>query len=119
MGNCKMAMFGASGKVIFSCDDIRKNIDYMKADFRKSNGTDDILKSGLRDRAYTEYCEDIDNFLEQCKCNEMSLKCSRCSDEDHEGYFCRCEGRNIQLAKQLRQKGMSTLTKLKDNKGQV
>jgi hypothetical protein len=29
--------------------------------------------------------------------------CEKCSVEDHEGVFCRCESRNIALAKELRQ----------------
>ena len=37
----------------------------------------------------------------------QDLKCSKCSEEDHNNaYFCRCEGRNIELAKQLRAHGI-------------
>ena len=38
---------------------------------------------------------------------KIPLKCTKCPEEDHEGFgnvFCRCEGRNIALAKQLRKK---------------
>ena len=39
-----------------------------------------------------------------------ALNCSKCSTQDHHGhgnYFCRCEGRNIKLAKELRERGMN------------
>lgn len=37
----------------------------------------------------------------------LELKCSKCPEEDHEGHFCRCEPRNIHIAKELRERGMS------------
>ncbi len=37
----------------------------------------------------------------------MDMKCYHCKDEDHEGHFCRCESRNIQLSKYLREIGKS------------
>jgi hypothetical protein len=37
----------------------------------------------------------------------IELKCSKCAAEDHHGHFCRCESRNIQLAKELRKRGIS------------
>lgn len=37
----------------------------------------------------------------------LELKCSKCPEEDHEGHFCRCESRNINLAKELRERGMT------------
>lgn len=30
------------------------------------------------------------------------LKCPKCSPENHEGIFCRCEARNIRIAKEQR-----------------
>lgn len=45
-----------------------------------------------------------------------ALQCSKCKTEDHEGfnnYFCRCEGRNIKLAKELRERGISWNTEIK------
>ena len=41
----------------------------------------------------------------------IELKCSKCSEEDHEGHFCRCESRNIDIAKELRERGMSPWSK--------
>ncbi len=43
-----------------------------------------------------------------------ALQCSTCPIEDHEGinnYFCRCEYRNIKIAKQLRQRGINVWEK--------
>lgn len=39
----------------------------------------------------------------------LSLQCAKCSIQDHHGYgnyFCRCEDRNIHIAKELRERGM-------------
>jgi hypothetical protein len=35
------------------------------------------------------------------------LKCEICVESDHEGQFCRCEGRNIRIAKERRARGES------------
>ncbi len=35
------------------------------------------------------------------------LKCSHCSQEHNEGIFCRCESRNIRIAKESRSRGNS------------
>lgn len=35
------------------------------------------------------------------------LKCKVCSESEHEGNFCRCEGRNIRIAKEKRIQGES------------
>lgn len=40
--------------------------------------------------------------------DEIDLVCGKCSPKDHEGFlkaFCRCEGRNILVAKYLRKNG--------------
>lgn len=115
MGNCKLRQFNSQGSITdFSCDYIRDNQYTMKSDFRNKNRTDEILKSGGRDRAYEQYCNSLDNFLEKCKCGtEITLKCPKCLDEDHEGNFCRCESRNIALAKYLRAKGQQGGTSFK------
>ena len=34
-------------------------------------------------------------------------KCDKCLPEDHEGRFCRCEPRNIAIARELRRLGLS------------
>lgn len=35
------------------------------------------------------------------------LKCTKCADQEHEGIFCRCEMRNIRVAKERRNRGES------------
>lgn len=45
---------------------------------------------------------------------KIDLKCDKCDLVDHdENHFCRCEGRNINLAKQYRKDGVN-LWKKKD-----
>lgn len=43
-----------------------------------------------------------------------ALQCSKCATLDHHGYnkyFCRCEDRNIKLAKELRERGINVWNK--------
>lgn len=90
----------------FTCDEVRKlHLDW-KREFREQNGTDEIMRDGGRDKVYEAFCGEIDDFLEN-KCEKIALVCDKCAPEDHEGYHCRCEGRNIALSKQLRADGMS------------
>ena len=35
------------------------------------------------------------------------LKCDECSEENHNGQFCRCESRNIRIAEEMRSKNIS------------
>jgi hypothetical protein len=35
------------------------------------------------------------------------LRCNVCAETDHEGKFCRCESRNIRIAKEMRTQGES------------
>ncbi len=116
MGNCKIATFTPEGKIVYSCDGVRQKMEFWKSEFRKNNGTASILSAGGRDRSYERYCMQFDDILSKCKCNDIALKCEKCASEDHKGYFCRCEMRNIALAKQLREKGMSPWQK--DNKAE-
>ena len=47
-----------------------------------------------------------------------ALQCSQCSTQDHHGhnnYFCRCESRNIKLAKELRERGIGAWQKSEKN----
>ncbi len=95
----------------YRCDEVREKRDEWISDFRRMNRTDEILACGRTDRMYDNYCKSIDDFLDQCKCEETKEKillvCSKCTKEEHEGYFCRCEDRNIRLARQIREEGKS------------
>lgn len=89
-------------KTFYSCEDIPR----IKAVYRKKNGTDEIIAKGGRDRMYERFCENLDKSC----CCKIASRCEKCSENDHEGpdkMFCRCEGRNIKLAKQLRNEGKS------------
>lgn len=96
--------------VTYTCHDIRKNIEEMKKDFYMRNRTDlKIIHTGI-DKRYEQYCSGLNNFLSQCKCDHVMQKssdyekCSNCKTEDHapNGWACRCEGRNIRIAKERR-----------------
>lgn len=47
------------------------------------------------------------DIFEKAFCTKEKILpvCPNCTKEEHEGYFCRCEGRNIRLARQLREEG--------------
>jgi hypothetical protein len=105
MSKCKIRWLNSEGQFItFTCDEIRKKHYEMKKEFREKNGTDKLISLGMTDRIYVEYCKQLDDFMNQCKCTDgrISLKCEKCPEEDHDRYFCRCEDRNIQLSRQLR-----------------
>ena len=44
------------------------------------------------------------------------LKCRKCPNDTHEGQFCRCEMRNIRIAKEKRKRGESAWKAQKQNK---
>lgn len=95
----------------YTCSQVKESHFQWKQTFREQNGTDRIIATGGKDEAYNHFCESIDRFLNQCKHDPIELQCPQCEATEHEGYFCRCESRNIALAKHLRQKQ-------KDNRGQ-
>ena len=39
------------------------------------------------------------------------LNCNECAQEDHTGQFCRCESRNIRVAKEMRSRNESLWSK--------
>jgi hypothetical protein len=44
-------------------------------------------------------------------CENDYLRCNSCVESEHEGQFCRCEERNIRIAKEMRSRGESPWTK--------
>ncbi len=69
-GNCRLKHFQADrSHITYSCDEVRKKRKELKSNFRKENFTDQIIKNGGRDRMYEQYCDTLDNFLKQCKCD--------------------------------------------------
>ncbi len=68
---CRIKHYHPDGySKLMTCEDIRKNIDEMKLQFRNKNGTDILLKMGKVDRIYDKFCDELDNFLFQCKCKK-------------------------------------------------
>lgn len=93
----------------FTCHQVRMFEKRWKENFKKKNRSDEIMKKGARDRYFDQYCNSLDEFLKKCSC-EVKLNiemCEKCSVEDHEGHFCRCEMRNIEIAKILRKEDKS------------
>lgn len=68
-----------------------------KLKFKKENSCDD------NDRAYMAYCEELHEMKERvANKSEDYHQCMKCPPEKHEGAFCRCEDRNIRIAKERR-----------------
>jgi hypothetical protein len=66
-GRCKMARYERGPQPPrreYTCDEVRALKEQWKADFKKENG--DIKN----DIYYDYFCEDIDGFLRQCRCQE-------------------------------------------------
>jgi len=95
--SCKLAVFKDNQVVKYTCHEVRNFIEKWKRDFYIINAC-----RSEKDKAYMRYCESLDEFVSQCKCHE-DKKCDKCKPEDHDGFFCRCESRNIALAKVMRQ----------------
>lgn len=108
MGMCIVQRFVDGKLESFTCDQVKEFQLEWKKQFREENGTDRTLEKGMNDRAYDEFCDEIDTFINKtCTCDKIALTCEKCSPEQHEGHFCRCEDRNIRLARQLRNEGHS------------
>jgi hypothetical protein len=69
---CRLARYLQDGnklkKIVFTCDEVRFFSELWKKEFREKNLTDAFLKAGLPDRAYESFCNEIDEFLNNCKC---------------------------------------------------
>ena len=102
---CYFGRLEREGIVRYTCDDVRQFQGKWKSEWRKQNRTDEIEENGGIDRYYRDYVSQIDDFLFTCECIKIPLVCEKCPSEDHEGHFCRCESRNIRLAKQIRAEG--------------
>jgi hypothetical protein len=74
--SCKMKRLENNVFAEYTCDQARELQEQWKKEFRDKNGTDEILsRKGWsedhkpRDRMYDNYCKNIDEFLEKCKCH--------------------------------------------------
>lgn len=98
MGFCNIKYFTRDMSVEMSCDYFGKKIDSMKGEFSKMNG---VYLSLVKDKMYSRFCDEFDGFLE----NYKSVY-KKCTPDQHEGMFCRCEDRNTYLAQKMRDAGM-------------
>lgn len=71
MSRCVMAFYhpGWNKLVEYSCEYVKQSSEELKFRFRKTNGTEAIEKRGIKDKAYEEYCKQIDSFIAQCTCD--------------------------------------------------
>lgn len=87
-------------------EDAKKWVDESLEKFKVINRVRDENKDKAYLRFKKELEEDLENMHKADKGQVIdTLKCDKCSDEDHEGIFCRCESRNIRIAKEKREKG--------------
>jgi hypothetical protein len=88
------------------CDEVRERKEEIFERYRRVNKTDRLTNSGMIDKYYEQFKESMEQFLSQCDDN-LKLQCDTCKKKDHDGVFCRCEDRNIALAKKQRKEGKS------------
>lgn len=84
--------------------ELRDFMQKILKDFKEKNRVIDENK----DKSYIRFKESLDEIMEK-----QLTKCNKCSEEDHEGIFCRCESRNIDIAKELRYRKESAWQKRK------
>lgn len=75
---------------------LKRTVFEMKEQFKEKN-----CFYGIKDRQYENYCNELDAILEKIVSSHLKEDaiCHECLPEDHEGEFCRCESRNIRIAK--------------------
>lgn len=79
-----------------SFEEAKTFIDKEIEKFKKINE----VKENEKDKHFLRFKEEMKKIL----ISSDHLKCKKCSDSDHEGQFCRCEDRNIRIAKEKREK---------------
>ncbi len=70
------------------------------------------VRNEEKDKAFISFKSSLEKSLNMQKDNKGQvmddyLRCKSCMESDHEGQFCRCEGRNIRIAKEMRSRGES------------
>jgi hypothetical protein len=61
------------------------------------------VKDETKDKSFMNYKESLEKLIDDYE------KCKICPEIDHEGAFCRCESRNIRIAKKQRELNQSSL----------
>jgi hypothetical protein len=100
------------GKNLVDCEadsvsELKWIVHKMKKEFCKQN----CCKPD--DRMFKSYCDGLDRIVKDTVSKHLKddAVCKECLPEDHENEFCRCESRNMRIARLNRQA-------FKDNKGQ-
>jgi len=96
--NCKVRIIKDYKFIDYTCDDIRRLKDEWIEEFIEKNR----CYLNKNDGRLMEYKKDIEDILDKCKCYDLD-NCNKCSKEDHEGRYCRCEMRNIYISRKLRE----------------
>jgi len=70
------------------------------------------VRNEEKDRVFISFKSELERYLNMQKDNRGQvvddyLKCKSCKQDDHEGQFCRCETRNIRIAKERRSRNES------------
>jgi hypothetical protein len=101
---CKMRWYEKKDNEViiidYTCEEMRKIHLDLKRKWREINRTDEIIKKGMRDKPYENYCNEIDDFLLECRCDPEWT-------DLHFQEFGDNENKNIMIAKAKRKKGIS------------
>jgi hypothetical protein len=108
----KIAMFDGKNLVkrdFKSVSDLKWFVEKSKLKFRDENA----VRGEKKDFSYERYCEELDALVMKAVLAHLGTDylCSKCLPGEHEQEFCRCEERNMRIAKLNREP-------FKDNKGQ-
>jgi|SRR6267142_2776529 len=82
-----------------SYEDAEKWVNDEVEKFKKTNKVIDENK----DKSFIRFKLELEDWLKYMQ-NDDYEKCNRCLESDHEGNFCRCENRNIRIAKLKRER---------------
>jgi len=97
-----------------SIRDMNHNISVLKLMLRtQESHNDSFMDSDMELSKEINYLKEEVNYIKTFI--GIGDKCSKCPPEDQNGIFCRCEGRNIKVAKMKREMGKSTWIKETNN----
>jgi hypothetical protein len=69
---CKFERYEQDGNIVnvkrYTCSEVRELNNQWKDEMRIKNQTDNVIKSGRKDKYYDDYCQQIDDFLAGCSC---------------------------------------------------
>jgi hypothetical protein len=89
----KIKLFKDEELVLVEFETYEQALEWETLQLEEFKTTNKVIDEN-KDRSYTRYRDEIQILVDST--------CPKCVIEDHEGIFCRCEGRNIQVAKRRR-----------------